>query len=188
MGLGIRRRVRKIKIQVCLLFGQIIYLFEGIGGVAVFLRRLNRECTKAVLRRFGASIGENCDIESGIIVHNADKSFSNLKIGDYSHIGKNVFLDLRETITIHEGSTISMCSIILSHTDAGNAGPFDEKYAKSAMPVEIGPRSYLGAGAIILPGVKIRERTIVAAGSVVNKKVAAGILVAGTPAKVIRKL
>jgi len=167
---------------------QIIYLLEGIEGVAVLLKKLDRECTKAILKKFGASIGKKCDIESGIMIHNANKDFLNLAIGDYCHIGKNVFLDLREAITIHKGSTISMCCIILTHIDPGHAGPLGEKYSPYAPPVEIRPGAYVGPGAITLSGVKIKRCSIVGAGSVVNQNVASETLVAGIPAKVIRKL
>jgi len=52
--------------------------------------------------------------------------------------------------------------------------------------VSIGESSYIGAGAIILPGVKIGRRAIVGAGAVVTKDVPDGAVVAGVPAKIIK--
>ena len=47
---------------------------------------------------------------------------------------------------------------------------------------------WLGAGVIVLPGVTIGDNSIVAAGSVVTHDVASNVIVAGTPAKVLRQI
>lgn len=52
-------------------------------------------------------------------------------------------------------------------------------------PVKIGERCYIGAGAIILPGVTIGDDAVVGAGAVVRADVAAGAVVAGNPARQI---
>ncbi|TQV76955.1 sugar O-acetyltransferase [Aliikangiella marina] len=54
-----------------------------------------------------------------------------------------------------------------------------------AQDVSIGDNVWLGAGAIVLPGVSIGEGAVIGAGSVVTKSVAAGSRVAGNPAKII---
>ncbi|MGZ4001605.1 MAG: acyltransferase, partial [Mucilaginibacter sp.] len=48
--------------------------------------------------------------------------------------------------------------------------------------------AWIGAGAIILPGVTIGENAVVAAGAVVNKDVGANTVVGGVPAKLIKKI
>jgi acetyltransferase-like isoleucine patch superfamily enzyme len=55
-------------------------------------------------------------------------------------------------------------------------------------PVRIGDGSWIGARAIILPGVTIGRRCLVAAGAVVSKDVPDDTLVAGNPARVVREL
>jgi maltose O-acetyltransferase len=55
-------------------------------------------------------------------------------------------------------------------------------------PVRIGHNVWLGAGAIICPGVTIGDDTTIGAGSVVVKDVPTGVLAAGNPARVIRSL
>ena len=57
-----------------------------------------------------------------------------------------------------------------------------------AEPVTIGNDVWIGGGAIILPGVEIGDRCVVAAGAVVTKNVPADSLVGGNPARIIRKL
>ena len=49
-------------------------------------------------------------------------------------------------------------------------------------------RAWIGAGATILPGVTIGENSVVGAGSVVTRDVESNIIVAGNPARVIKKI
>lgn len=51
--------------------------------------------------------------------------------------------------------------------------------------IDIGPDAFIGARAIILPGVTIGEGAVVGAGAVVTRDVAPWTMVAGNPAKVI---
>ena len=54
--------------------------------------------------------------------------------------------------------------------------------------IHIGRNVWLGAGAIILPGVTIGNNSIVGAGSVVTKDVPANVIVVGNPARVLRQI
>ena len=54
-------------------------------------------------------------------------------------------------------------------------------------PVKIGCRVWIGSHATILPGVTIGDNAVVAAGAVVTKDVEPNMVVAGVPAKVIKK-
>jgi acetyltransferase-like isoleucine patch superfamily enzyme len=51
----------------------------------------------------------------------------------------------------------------------------------------VGENCFIGAGAILMPGVQIGDDSIVAAGAVVTKDVPRGSIVAGNPATVIRE-
>lgn len=55
-------------------------------------------------------------------------------------------------------------------------------------PVEIGSDVWVGGGAIILPGVRIGDRAVIGAGSVVTRDVPDGVFAAGNPCRVIRTL
>lgn len=57
-----------------------------------------------------------------------------------------------------------------------------------ALPVTIGDDCWIGGGAIVLPGVRIGDRCVVGAGSVVTHDVGDDTVVAGNPARVIRRL
>ena len=69
--------------------------------------------------------------------------------------------------------------------------PFDaelrrrEEYGK---PIEIGADVWVGGGAIILPGVRIGDRTVIGAGSVVTRDVPEGTFAAGNPCRAIRAI
>lgn len=58
----------------------------------------------------------------------------------------------------------------------------------SSKPVDIGDDVWIGGGAIVLPGVTIGSNVIVGAGSVVTKDVPNNVIVAGNPAKIIKRL
>ena len=55
-------------------------------------------------------------------------------------------------------------------------------------PVRIGENAWIGAGAIVLPGVSIGRDSIIGAGSVVTHSVPDGCVAAGNPCRVIRRL
>jgi acetyltransferase-like isoleucine patch superfamily enzyme len=56
-----------------------------------------------------------------------------------------------------------------------------------ARPVEIGDDVWLGAGCVVMPGVRIGRGSVVAAGSVVSRDLPAGVLAGGVPARVLRE-
>jgi maltose O-acetyltransferase len=59
---------------------------------------------------------------------------------------------------------------------------------ESGRPISIGDAAWLGAGAIVLPGVRIGREAVVGAGAIVTRDVAPGTVVAGNPARLIRDL
>lgn len=60
-----------------------------------------------------------------------------------------------------------------------------QEYGK---PVTIGSDVWVGAGALILPGVTVGDRTVIGAGSVVTRDVPSGVFAAGNPCRVVRQL
>ncbi|HEY9000444.1 MAG TPA: DapH/DapD/GlmU-related protein [Mucilaginibacter sp.] len=109
--------------------------------------------------------------------------------GRHTKIGKNVFinhdcsfLDLGG-ITIEDDVQIGPKVSLISENH-----PLDPSTRKSLdlKSVLIKRNAWIGAGAIILPGITIGENAVVAAGAVVNKDIPANTIVGGVPAKVIR--
>jgi acetyltransferase-like isoleucine patch superfamily enzyme len=111
--------------------------------------------------------------------------------GKFISIGKNVFIN-------HACSFLDMGGITLEDevligprvnliTENHPQDPGDRR-ALITKPIIIKRNAWIGAGATILPGVTIGENSIVAAGAVVSKDVAANTVVAGIPAKVIKAI
>ena len=58
-----------------------------------------------------------------------------------------------------------------------------EKLYQYNMPVHIGRNCWIGAGAVIMPGVTIGDNTVIGAGSVVTKDIPAGVVAVGNPCR-----
>ncbi|MBI4470776.1 MAG: acyltransferase [Acidobacteria bacterium] len=160
----------------------------GVGGALKLLMLAGTSRNPRILRRFGASVGEHCMIHSPLLLHNAEQGFGRLAVGDRCHIGKDVFIDLAERVTLEDRVTISMRATLLTHFDVGQSPLKDQGQVPSVSPIVVRTGAYIGAGAIILAGVEIGSCAMVAAGAVVTRDVPAQCLVAGVPARVLRSL
>lgn len=84
--------------------------------------------------------------------------------------------DTPELITIEEGVRVSYGVMLVTHSDLD----------KEVGPIHIGQQAWIGAGAVILPGVSIGAYSVVGAAALVNKDVPLDVRVAGVPAKIIK--
>ena len=104
-------------------------------------------------------------------------------------IGSGVFINggvvLYATVGITIGDDVALANEVYV-TDTNSHG-IEGKDVFEA-PVSIGSGTWVGARSMILPGVSIGSRVLVAAGSVVTKDVPDDVLVAGNPARVVRAL
>ncbi len=162
------------------------YLF-GIDKLVSYFPRLDNECTKAVLKLFGAKIGADCFIGSNILIHGARADFRNLRIGNACHIGKETVFDLSAPIVIENCVTIALRATIITHISVGKS-LLTDRYHKESAPVRIKNDAYIGVNSTILKGVTIGEGSLVAAGSLVREDVPDRTVVGGVPAKVIKNL
>jgi acetyltransferase-like isoleucine patch superfamily enzyme len=135
--------------------------------------------------KFGAILGVDHDLNSPLIIHNAHINYSNLMIGKQCHLGKEVFLDLRDKIIIEDRVTVSMRVTILTHTDVGNSPLRESIFPPRHAPVVVRRGAYIGAGAVILQGVTIGECAVVGAGAVVVENIPAHVVAVGVPARVV---
>ncbi len=86
-------------------------------------------------------------------------------------------------ITIEDGAMIAANVQLIS-----NNHDLYERQVITCKPVHIGRHAWVGAGATILPGVTVGENAVVGAGSVVTKDVEADTIVAGNPARFIKRI
>lgn len=105
----------------------------------------------------------------------------NIIIGKDSVVGEFAFLDGRVKLKI--GDHTDIASHVLIYNSEHDI--HDPEFKAIEAPVEIGDYVFIGARAIILPGVKIGKGAVVAAGAVVTKNVPEGKIVGGVPAKEI---
>lgn len=113
--------------------------------------------------------------------------YSNIYMHENSEIERCCFILAKDRIEIGENSTLAYgVSIITGADPNGPKNKLSKLYPPLHAPVVIGNDCWIGANAIILPGVTIGDCVMVAAGSVVNKDVPSNVLVAGSPA-VIKK-
>ena len=113
--------------------------------------------------------------------------YSNICMHENSEIERCCFLLAKDRIEIGENTTLAYgVSIITGADPNGPKNKLSKLYPPLHAPVVIGNDCWIGANAIILPGVTIGDCVMVAAGSVVNKDIPSNVLVAGSPA-VIKK-
>ena len=132
------------------------------------------------VRRFfyrlsGMRIGEGTVINQGMGFFSPDR----LSVGKQTHINRKCFIDARGYCSIGNSTSISHEVLILTGTHDVNSANFAEVHK----PVQIGDHVWIGARAIILPGVRIGDGAVVAAGAVVTKNVDSFKVVTGVPAK-----
>jgi len=160
----------------------------GFPGVVDMVPSLDATTLAWCLKHHGASIGANCRILPGLVIHNATESFRNLAIGDNVHIGRGCFLDLCDCIVIGPDVTVSMQSTILTHMDVGDIPLRRSAYPRFVGSVSIQQNTYLGSGVTVLAGCQVGPHAVVAAGAVVTGDVQSGCVVGGVPARVLRVL
>lgn len=126
-----------------------------------------------------------------------------IEFGKHVHLGAWVYINagctMLDSNEIHIGDRVAIGPNVQLLTGGhplrpedryeekpGQVPPFD--VMNVAHPIRIGSYVWIGAGAIILPGVTIGDGAMVAAGAVVNRDVPARMVVAGNPARVVKSV
>lgn len=138
---------------------------------------------QSLLARLLGYVGPNTFIESPF----------HCVYGRNIHLGHDVFLNVQCTILdcaeVHIGDHVMIGPAVQLYTaahlleaEARNQG------LEVAKPIEVHDNVWIGGGAILLPGVTIGRNAVVGAGAVVPRSVPASTVVAGNPARVVRRL
>lgn len=154
-----------------------------------FPKSMRRLCERKFL-----SFGNNSEIRPGAYIVNCSK----IRIGSNVVIrpGVYMFADEREGaggILVDDDVLIgTSCHFyVANHEFSDKEKPIisqgypDSKYSDS---IHIERGAWVGANVVILPGVTIGANSVIGAGSVVTKSIPSGVIAAGNPAKIIRKI
>jgi 2,3,4,5-tetrahydropyridine-2,6-dicarboxylate N-acetyltransferase len=133
------------------------------------LRKVPARVEPGAIIRGGARIGKDCVIMMGAVIN------IGAEVGARTMVDMNAVIGARAIVGKN-------CHIGAGAVIAGILEP------PSARPVIIGDDVLVGANAVVLEGVKVGRGSVVAAGAVVTKDVPPGVVVAGIPAAIIKRV
>ena len=135
------------------------------------------------LRRIGLCRLLGVRIGTGSSVHRGCRFYrpAGVVIGDHCVVNCGVLLDGRFGLYIGRNVSVSEGVMLLTAEHDPQSPSFD----LCGAPILVGDHVFLGARAIVLPGVHLAEGSVVAAGAVVTRDVPAYAIVAGVPARTI---
>ena len=154
------------------LYGVVKYLPTPIGDVFRWL----------VLKPFVGRL-DTFWIHEGVTIHHPER----LRIGKRSSLNEFVFINAYGGIDIGDYVAIGHRTTLVSaeHGFAGRLrAPYVQPIVGKSIRIEDGV--YLGAGVIVLGGVKIGRGSVIAAGAVVTSDIPPYAVAAGVPARVLR--
>lgn len=137
-----------------------------------------------MLKEMFGDIGENCYIEPPLHANWG---------GKHCHFGKNVYANFNLTLVDDSHIYVGDYTMIGPNVVIATAGhpilpELREKAYQYNMPIHIGRNCWIGAGALIMPGVTIGDNTVIGAGSVVTKDIPANVVAVGNPCRVLREI
>jgi len=132
-----------------------------------------------LLRAFGASVGSGVIAKPGVRI----KYPWMLTIGNSAWLGEDCWIDNIGPVSIGDNACLSQGCYICT----GNHDWSDVAFGLIVKPVEIGAGAWVGARALIAPGVILETGAVAAAGSVVTKRIPAWEIHAGNPASFVRR-
>lgn len=133
----------------------------------------------ALLKLFGATVGKGVIIKPGVNI----KYPWNLQIGNYTWIGENAWIDNLAPVTIGSNCCISQGAMLLCGNHNYRTATFD----LIVKPITMEDGSWVGAKAIVSPGVRLHSHAILTVMSVATSDLPAYTINKGNPAIVIRQ-
>lgn len=146
--------------------------------------RIGRNST--ILRPWRLVAGERVQLEHGVYLKIASED-AQVKLGDEVFIGFGAELDVSHSLIVGNYVLIAPGCFITDHHHRRGAHAHIADQGCESAPVVIEDDAWLGANAVVLPGIRIGRGAIVGAGAVVTHDVEAMTIVAGVPARVIGK-
>ena len=147
-------------------------------------RPTEMEKRNALLKEMFAEIGENCYIEP---------PFHSNFGGGHVHFGNNVYANFNLTLVDDTHIYVGDNTMFGPNVTVATAGhPIlpelrQQGYQYNA-PIHIGENCWIGAGALILPGITIGDNVVIGAGSVVTKNIPSNVVAVGNPCRILREI
>ena len=128
-------------------------------------------------------IGKNTNIQDNSVIH----SDANIEIGDNVWLSfalsGGCYIQAINGIEVGDGTLFAPGVKIIS----ANHNLEDTSTHQDGLPIRIGKRCWIGTNAVILPGVELGDDVVVAAGAVVTQSFPSRAIVAGVPARLMRR-
>lgn len=139
---------------------------------------------QVLMKEMFAEVGENCYLEPPFHANWG---------GAHMHLGDSVYANFNFTAVDDSHIYIGSYTMIGPNVTVATAGhpilpELREKAYQFNMPVHIGRNCWIGAGAVIMPGVTIGDNSVIGAGSVVTKDIPANVVAYGNPCRVAREI
>lgn len=137
-----------------------------------------------LLRKMFAEIGEGCYIEPPLYANWG---------GRHVHFGHHIYANFHLTLVDDTHIYVGDYTMFGPNVTVATAGhpvlpELRERVYQFNIPVRIGKNCWIGAGAVILPGVTIGDGTVIGAGSVVTKDIPSYVVAVGNPCRVLREI
>lgn len=148
------------------------------------MRPTEQKRRQALMKEMFAEVGENCYLEPPFHANWG---------GAHMHLGDSVYANFNFTAVDDSHIYIGSYTMIGPNVTVATAGhpilpELREKAYQFNMPVHIGRNCWIGAGAVIMPGVTIGDNSVIGAGSVVTKDIPANVVAYGNPCRVAREI
>ncbi len=147
-------------------------------------RPSEREKRTRLLKEMFAEIGDGCYVEPPLHANWG---------GHHVHFGKNVYANFNLTLVDDTHVYVGDYTMFGPNVTVATAGhPIlpalrEQGYQYNA-PIRIGQNCWIGAGAVILPGITIGDNVVVGAGSVVTKDLPDNVVAVGNPCRILREI
>ena len=139
---------------------------------------------ETLLRELFAEIGEGCYIEPPLHANWG---------GRHVHFGRNIYANFNLTLVddthIYVGdNTMFGPNVVVATAGHPLLPELREQGFQYNAPVHIGRNCWIGAGAILLPGVTVGDNAVIGARSIVTRDGPASVLAVGNPCRVLREI
>jgi hypothetical protein len=134
-------------------------------------------------------LGRHVSLQAGCWL-NLGTPYARIRIGRNTYLNGNLMIASYSLIEVGEFTMLSRGCLLINatHRTGDPTLPVPQQGMEEKGPITIGNNVWIGANAAIIGSVRIGDRAVIGANSVVTRDVEAGMIVAGSPAREIRRV